>query len=52
MYGQVMHMCSGRLYTHTTIGHTEYGLLAIEYSENPSVHTPGHILCGSTAKDE
>ena len=40
MYGRVMHMCDGKLYTHTTISHIEYGLAAFEYNENPSAHKP------------
>jgi len=30
MYGCVMHRFGGKLYTHTTIGHTEYGLATLE----------------------
>ena len=49
-YGRVMYMCGGKLCTHTTIGHTEYGLTAFEYGLNPSAHNPSRTLRASAAK--
>ena len=46
-----MHLSSGKLYTQTTTGHIEYGLVAFEYGEKPLTNKPRRTLRGSTAKD-
>ena len=51
MYGRVMHMCGGKLYTQTTVDHTEYGLAAFEYRLNPSAHNPSQTLRASAANE-
>ena len=51
MYGSFMQRCRGKLYTHITIRHTEYGLAEFQYGENPSAHKPNRTFRRSTANE-